>query len=154
MLAIAVELEREVEPLTIGEAQPGLDGAADTKVAAQPQDARTTCVGHLRRAVDRAIVDDDHLHVIDALGRLHGLELDEQTFERLLLVEGRDDDQQAHACARYTAKRFGIARIVRIARSRSIPIVRQYQSSEAQRGRFSSSTMRRASSRFIVPLRT
>jgi hypothetical protein len=44
--------------------------------------------------------------------------------------------------------------IARIACSRSTPIVRQYQSSEVQRGRFSSVTIRSASSRVIVPLRT
>jgi hypothetical protein len=102
VLAVAVELGGEVEVFAEGEAEAGLDGAADPEVAAEEEDARATGAGDGGGAIERAVVHDEGLEGDAEVGGGDGLELGEQTTERFLLVERRNDDEEAHG---YTLRR-------------------------------------------------
>ena len=100
MLAITIDLRREVEALAMREPKPGLHRAADAEIVSEANDARTARTRDLGRAIGRAIVDDDGLdRRSDVLG-LQRANLAKQPLESLLFVERRNDDEEPHRAPR------------------------------------------------------
>ena len=86
MLAVAVDLDGDVVAALEREAVPRLHGTADAEVERQPQHVRAAVGGHARRAVGRAVVDDDDVEV-----GIEAADLVDHAADGRLLVQRRDD---------------------------------------------------------------
>jgi hypothetical protein len=90
VLAVAVNLHRDVEAVLEGVPVPGLDGAADPEVERQPDDVRAARLRHGGGGVDRGVVDDHDLHAGVDRAQL----VDHSPHVRLL-IQRRDDGEAA-----------------------------------------------------------
>jgi hypothetical protein len=95
MLAVPVDLDREIEGLPVSQPQPRLDGAADPEVAAQLQHADSLGFGDGCGRVGRVVVDHDHVDVAGEVGAGRAAFV-EQRGQGLLFVVGRNDDEKSH----------------------------------------------------------
>ncbi len=88
VLAVAVDLHRNVVAALEGEPVAGLDGAADPEVEREPEDVGAAVGRHSRGTVGRAVVDH---HDVEA--RIEVSDLADHAADRLLLVQrGNDRD--------------------------------------------------------------
>ena len=90
VLAVAVDAYRDVVVVLEREAEAGLHCAADAEVERQPQHACTLRRRRVRRAVERAVVDDD-----DVEPRIERAQLVDHAPDVLRLVQRGDDRDTA-----------------------------------------------------------
>ena len=100
MLAVAVDAHREVVAVLEGEAEAGLNSAADAEVERQAEDARALRGRDGGGAVDRPVVDDD-----DVEPRVERAQLVDDAGERELLVQRRHDRDAAQLAQAGKARR-------------------------------------------------